>query len=134
MESGSTNAERARAAFEAFNRGDREGLLELFDPEVEFVDAPQSVEERERSGLDGIRRWFASMDEVWEELRFEVEEMVELDDERLIVVGRVQGRGRGSGIWIDRPIATLYTLRNGRAVRFEAFGGKGEALTAAGEA
>jgi ketosteroid isomerase-like protein len=123
--------ERVKRAFEAFNRGEREALLEFFDPDIEVQDVAQAVEEPLRHGLSGVRRWFAAMDEVWEELRIEPEEYLEVDESRLIVVARVSGRGRGSGIEVDRSITTLYTMRDGRVVHVQAFDTKHEALAAA---
>lgn len=132
MSGDSANVERARRGIDAFNRGEREGLLRFFHPELEIVDLPQVVEERTKRGLSGLERWLASMDEIWEELRIEPEEFIEPDEDHLLVVARFRGRGRGSGIEIDQRVNTVYTLREGRVVRMDTYPTTEEALAAIG--
>jgi hypothetical protein len=50
----------------------------------------------------------------------------------VLVLGRIEGRGRGSGIAVDAPHALVDDLRNGRISRVQGFLGHNEALRAAG--
>ena len=68
---------------------------------------------------------------IWEDYRFELEEIVDVDD-HVLVVGRIRGRGAASGVPITQPLAMLFTFRNGKAVRAKSFTSKQEALEAVG--
>jgi ketosteroid isomerase-like protein len=74
----------------------------------------------------------ADRDEVWEEFRLEPDEFVDGGD-RVVVIGRWVGKGRGSGIEVQRPVAHVFTLHDGRVVRVElGYTGRGDALEATG--
>jgi hypothetical protein len=45
---------------------------------------------------------------------------------------RETGRGKGSGVPVDRPLATLYTLIDGKIARITMFHTEQEALEAVG--
>ncbi len=65
-------------------------------------------------------------------MRWDPEEVIEVDESRLIVVNHVRMRGRGSGVEVDAKAAQLWTLRAGRAKRIKLYQSKAEALEAAG--
>ena len=48
----------------------------------------------------------------------------------MIVVLHEQDRGRGSGVGLERNWAQVWTFRNGRIIRMEAFRTREEALDA----
>jgi ketosteroid isomerase-like protein len=50
----------------------------------------------------------------------------------VIAVVRTSGRGKGSGMAIDQTLTHLWTLRDGKAIRFDGYSTKQEALEAAG--
>jgi ketosteroid isomerase-like protein len=50
----------------------------------------------------------------------------------VVVVVHEHGRGKGSGIPVERQHFQLWTFRRGRIVRWEAFADKAQALEAAG--
>ena len=52
--------------------------------------------------------------------------------DQIVVIYRGLGRGKGSGITVDRRNAYLWTVRGGKAARLEMFSGPDEALRAAG--
>jgi ketosteroid isomerase-like protein len=127
----SENAARARRGYEAFNRGDVQGALEFIHPDVEVhtgSELPDPQVYRSREGfLDNIREW----SDIFEELRYEPEEIVENGD-RLIVIVRVSGRGRGSGAGFEQRQAHVWTIRQEKAVRLEFYLDRAEAEQAAG--
>ena len=85
-----------RRSFELLNADDLEGALALMDPEIRFQDVPQIPGSTVYRGHEGIRRWWAAVREPLEELRFEFGEVAERG-EKVAVVTRAVGRGRGSG-------------------------------------
>ena len=58
--------------------------------------------------------------------------MIDLGEDQVVVVLREFGRGKGSGIEVERPTAGVWTLCDGKAVRIRFYAGKAEALEAAG--
>jgi len=67
-------AEIVRQSIECFNADDIEGFLELFDAEMEFHDVPEIPGSTVYRGHEGMRRWWTTVKEPLEELRFELGE------------------------------------------------------------
>jgi len=68
------NIEIALAAVDAWNRGDREAWLALWDEEAEFYPLRAQLEGESYWGHEGVERFLAEMTEDFEEVRFEIEE------------------------------------------------------------
>lgn len=66
------------------------------------------------------------------EFRFESEELVDLGDSRVLMVGRMKGSGRTSGAAFDHDWAALFTFAAGWVTREQVFLDRAEALVAAG--
>ena len=60
------NVEIARGVHDAFNRRDVAALLELLDPQVEWVPILAELEGRVDRGHAGVRRWIKDLDTDWE--------------------------------------------------------------------
>jgi ketosteroid isomerase-like protein len=127
------NAARLRHAFEEFNRAGIHSVLDLMHPEVEAIDLPQVVEERHRRGRAAIAAWFRSMEEIWDRLTLNAEEVTELDGERVLAVVRFSGRARSSGMEIDQRVATVFTVHEGKAVRWQVYQTRDEAVADAAD-
>ena len=126
------NVEIVRRLLDALNLGDREMAVAFADPEI-VIDATRHViNPGTYAGIDGLRQMLAGMDEVWEEMRMEPTEFIDGED-RVVVIGRLVGKGKGSGVEVDRPNAQIWTLRDGRVMRLAyGFTNRTEALEAAG--
>jgi ketosteroid isomerase-like protein len=112
------NVEIVRSAFAAWGGGDRERALDLADPEI-VVDATRRVfNPATYVGVEGVRRMFADMDEVWQEFSPEQLEFIDAGD-RVVVIGRSIGKGKSSGVKVERPLAAIWTVRDGRVIRVE---------------
>jgi ketosteroid isomerase-like protein len=69
----------------------------------------------------------------FDDFQAEPEEIIDLDDGRLLALVRLSGRGRSSGTPFDVTGAHLFTpARDGRLLRFEAYFDRAKALEAAG--
>jgi ketosteroid isomerase-like protein len=126
-----SNAELVRQGYDAFNRGDLDAVLELFDPAIEMgmlEDSPMTSEFR---GHKGFRAMIAENAEMFDAYRNEPEEVIEASDESIVVVVRSAARGRASGAEVEGRLAHLWTIRDGKVVRFEAFRSREDALRAA---
>ncbi len=84
-----------------------------------------------RRSRDGIEKYLVDIGDAWEEYRVLAEEFRDLDD-RVIMLGRIEGRGRGSRAWIDSPTGTIFEFLNGKMSRVRTYLDYGEALRAAG--
>jgi uncharacterized protein len=128
------NVQIVRRVFDAFVRRDVEGLLEVMDPEVDFT-APgtQALVERDVSyqGHDGLRDYFEDVARVWEELEVFLHEYHEVGDERVLVVGRVRGRGKMRQL-VDQPAQWAWRIENEKIVWGHVFANREEAVRAVG--
>ena len=126
------NVDIVRHAFAAVNRGDRATAIRYLHPEI-VIDATRRVfNPTTYVGMQGIQQWIADTDEVWEQFGLDVSEYMDASD-KVVVIGRLVGRGKSSGANVEQPIAGIWTLREGRIVRGEiGFTDRGEALKAVG--
>ncbi len=81
-------------------------------------------------GKDGARELWTAFTDAWDEWSWEPQEVLELDDDRVLVVNRIRARGRGSGAHVDAVGVQVWTFRNGRATFVKLFQTKEEALKA----
>jgi ketosteroid isomerase-like protein len=125
------NVELVRAIYDRFRAGDTEGALALHDPEVEVHDRPQAPDPQVYLGHEGVLSSLRVSQAAFEGLEMVPEELLDVGD-RVVVVFRFRGTGRGSGVPIDEQLAHVWTIRDGKAVRMEVHSGRDEALRAAG--
>jgi ketosteroid isomerase-like protein len=124
------NVELVRAIYDRFRAGDTDGALGLQDPEIEIHDRPQAPDPQVYRGHKGVLAALRASQEAFEGLDVVPEEFLEVG-ERVVVVFRFQGTGRGSGVPIDEQLAHVWTVRSGKAVRVEVHSGRDEALSSA---
>jgi ketosteroid isomerase-like protein len=125
------NAEIVRRMYEATNRGDADAAREALDPEIEIHLAGVFPDlERLYRGHAGVRKWVEQTREPWEELLVEPDRVIDLGA-RVLVLAHFHVKGR-DGIEVQRPVGHLWTMRNGQAVRMDAYSDHQKALKAAG--
>jgi uncharacterized protein len=125
------NVELAKRGYDAFNRGDIDGVLELCADDVEWNDV-DLLDTPAVRGREAVRAYFRTVMEPWEEIRRDPEEIIDLGDDRVLALIRLSGRGRGSGIEVEILGGDLATWREGRIVRWMAYQDRARALEAAG--
>jgi ketosteroid isomerase-like protein len=127
------NIEKLREGYEAFNRGGPPAALAspYLDPEIEVIESEAIPDSDTYQGKLGLKELLESLADTFEGLRFDPEEFVDVGD-RVLVLVRMTGRGKGSGIEIDELISHLWTDGGGRAIRLQAFNDWQQALTAVG--
>ena len=82
-------------------------------------------------GHEGIRVFFRDLDELFDELHAEYPEIRDLGD-RVVGIGRISMRGKGSGAETESPIGTVVDFKNGKAIRVRTYLDPKDALEAAG--
>jgi ketosteroid isomerase-like protein len=125
------NVEIVKRLKAAFNEKDLEAFVAITTPDFEWTTSVMALEGEVFWGREGIETYFERMREVWEEFRGLASEYRDLG-ERVLWIGRLKGRGRGSGIPVDVPLDVLYDLRDGKISRMHSYLDHGEALLAAG--
>ena len=90
-----------------------------------------TVEGNSFRGRDGVEAYFAQLRDTWEEFRYVIDELRDLGD-GVVSLGRLKGRGRGSGVQVELPIGVISDFRDGKCWRTRAFPDHDEALRAAG--
>jgi ketosteroid isomerase-like protein len=105
------NVEITRRALGHFNSGDREALRELTAESAEIVPLRAALEGTVYRGESAFDEFWAAVDESWEFVRIEAEEIVDRGD-RVLIVGRLQGRARGTEVDVDSPMAWVMTIND----------------------
>ena len=115
----------------AYREGDDERLRAFMHPDGEVYGAPEIVNSGTYYGFEGFKRWVGEWEEAWEEISYELGEIVEVSESVLVAPVHVVGRGAGSGVEIDTVFAWLYEWRDGRVSRFHVYATVEDALEAA---
>jgi ketosteroid isomerase-like protein len=107
--------------FDAFNRRDADGIVELCDEEMEFfaVTAEEVGRNTPYVGKEGLSTYLGDVATVWEDLLV-TPKQVEQRGDSLLVQGRVYLRSRALGIR-DMPTAWIWDLCDGRFIRGRVF-------------
>jgi ketosteroid isomerase-like protein len=124
----------AKRVVDAYNHGDVDVLFaELATPDFEWY--PALVRALDGGGgyrgREGVDRFAADTSENWAEIQIYAEEFRDLGD-RVLVLGRIKGRGKGSGVPVDAPQAIVLDFRGDRIWRSRVYQDHGEGLRAAG--
>jgi ketosteroid isomerase-like protein len=127
------NVEVVQRAYEAWNRGDPYGAAELLAPDVEWRMPPNLPDPETWRSSDEVRGGIENFLESWTEFRAEVEELIDAGD-RVVALVRFHGRAAHTGLALEsnNADATVWTLRDGLAVKVEMYSGTREAFEAVG--
>lgn len=124
--------ELARRAAEAFNQRDLDAFAALMTEDFEWVGAfLGNVEGGSYRGREGLERYFREAQEKWEGFEAPGLEFRDLGN-RVLVLGRMKGRGRTSGVELQTTYTMVVEFRGGKISRSHAYLSHGETLRAAG--
>jgi ketosteroid isomerase-like protein len=124
----------ARRVVDAYDRRDVDCLFaELATPDFEYYPGITRALDGGDGyrGREGVERFAADTLENWEELQSLPEEFRDLGD-RVLLLARQVGRGKGSGAQVDAPLTAIFDFRGDRIWRFRAYFDRAEGLRAAG--
>lgn len=126
------NVELAKRVIDAFNRRDVERFFALATSDFEWFPAMAGgVVGAGYRGREGIESYLVDIGEAWDEYRVLDEEFRDLED-RVVMLGRIEGLGRGSGAWIESPTGTIFEFRGDKVACVRTFLDHDEALRAVG--
>jgi ketosteroid isomerase-like protein len=127
------NVEVVRRLTEALNARDLDRYYsEFFDPEVEWHTSAEDPDAATHRGLPAYKRYLEQWLDSFDGLHADVEEYIDVGDDRVFTWVRWTGRGRESGVPADWYLAVTFTIRAGRVVRGEEYFDRAEALEAVG--
>ncbi len=127
------NVEVVRKLYELFaSRDVAAAFPDHADPNLElrvpplYPDTPEVFR-----GREGVESWIQMIDDAWAEWRFEPERYLDAGS-IVVVLAQLIAEGESSGIHLEREVAHVWTLDNGRATSIRVYLDPAEALEAAG--
>jgi ketosteroid isomerase-like protein len=127
------NVEIVRRAVDEFNELGFDGLGEsdLVADDVEFHEPPEQPAPRVAQGRQEVRKMAKEFDSAWAEHKSEPEEIRAVGPDKVLLTSVEHFIGR-DGIELETPLASIFTLRDGKIMRWQAFWDRHKALEAAG--
>jgi ketosteroid isomerase-like protein len=102
------NLKTNEAGFDAFQRGDTDGLLALFDPEIDVYSPPTLANSGSFRGPEGYLKWVTDWLEAWEEFNVEIGGDVDAVGNRHVITPVHQTAvGRGSGVPVEMDLCFM---------------------------
>lgn len=114
-----SNVDTARAAYEAFGRGDLDALREMFADDAEWVTSDELPLGGRTTGREAIMENFSQIPSYWSEFSVEPEQFIDGGDDVII---RGTQRATGDGGSFESPFLHLMHFEGGKLTRgvFEA--------------
>jgi ketosteroid isomerase-like protein len=122
-----------RAAFRAWKAGDYDRVLEYARPDVVWRVEPFFPDmETVYLGHNGLRRFFRTFSEAWEENSLEIERVIDERPGQILVRLRFRARARG-GLEFEAPFHQIYRYdQDNQLKEFHGFVDERDALREAG--
>jgi ketosteroid isomerase-like protein len=124
--------EQIQASTEALNASDFESLADVFHPALEHRSVFAALEGEVYRGIEGQRKRWQNVHATWDDFRIEVADVHNVDEQRVVVVLRLVGNAKVSGIPLDSLLGQVWTWRDGKVWRIVTYTDPREALEAAG--
>jgi ketosteroid isomerase-like protein len=120
---------------DAYNRRDPDAWVTVWNPDCEWHPFLTARVEGDPGyhGHNGMRAWFEDVDEMFEDMQVELDQYREVGD-RLLVLGRMTARGRGSGAEASTDVGWVVEPKGDRFQRGWSYTSHDEAERAAQEA
>ena len=119
-----------RRWFDGLRNGDP--LPEICHPEIEIRNWAESPAAGPYHGHDGVRLWWSDVQDSFEHVRFELVDVIDAGDERVVTVQRLVGRFRLTGIDLDHTWGSVVTVRGGKIASAVGYSSPARAMRAAG--
>jgi ketosteroid isomerase-like protein len=120
----------AEAAFEALNAADLDRFLALTTEDVEFTSLIAEAEGATFRGRDGVRAWWETVVASFQDVRWDMLELIIRSDDRVVMQLRIVGTL--GGVPVEQTMWQASTVRDARISWWALFRTKREALEAVG--
>jgi uncharacterized protein len=125
------NVEVVRRIYAYWAPGSSPAESNLLHPDIEWVNPSDAVEPGTRAGIEAFSSIMEELDETIRGLRMDVERCIDAGD-RVVVIATMRGHGGASGVELERRHGAVWTIRDGKAVRFQWFHEPDDALETVG--
>jgi ketosteroid isomerase-like protein len=133
------NVELVKRLLEMFARREHEAVFAFYDTDIEW-DAT-NLGEGTVTGLtdlqgiyhghEGVRTYWRRWLQAWADLEFEVHDVLDAGDDVVALIRNQRQWGRRSGIATDMPpYGLVFTIRDGKVIRWRVFSDERSALEA----
>ena len=119
------NVEIVRGIYAAWSAGT--SARGFMDSEIEYVNPPDAVETGTLRGPES----FGLIRDAYDDVQVRSERFVDVGDD-VVVIAKLTGTSRGARVPVEREQGYVWTIRDGRAIRFRWFNTAPEALEAVG--
>jgi len=125
------NVEVVRAHIDAYRRQDVSLSLSFMDPHV-ILDTHRMDGSDAVHGHEGVDEIVTRYVGAFEDYSYEVERLTDLGSGTVLAVVTETGRGKASGVPVNRHYASLYTVIDDKIARITVFPSEEQALEAVG--
>src|SRR6516225_752372 len=126
------NIEVVRRHIQAWGAEDAPRALSFLDPHAVLDVSRTDAFDSTFHGHDAIADFFRRYAGTFKDFRWEVERLTDLGSGAVLAVLVEIGRGKGSGVPVNRPLACLYTVIEGKIAWIATFRTERDALKAVG--
>ena len=117
----SENVDAVKRSYEAFGRGDIEGLLAGWQDDIQWEGPnterlPGAGTHRGKDAAAGV---LGQISENWDDFRVTPDEFYE-GDNTVVVLGHQEGRAKPTGTEVKLPFVHIFRLQDGKIARFQA--------------
>jgi ketosteroid isomerase-like protein len=133
------NVELVRRLLDMFARRDHEAVFAFYDPDIEWdaTAAPDFGAVDDLSGFyrghEGVRTYWRRWLQAWKDIQFEVDDVLDAGDHVVALIRNQRQWGRESGIVTNMPpYGLVFTIRDGKVVRWRSYSSQESALEAVG--
>ena len=124
--------EVVKQALDAFNRRDVEAFASYATSDFVWLPAlPGALDSPSYVGREGISRYFAEIGDTWNQLAVIPDSLRDLDP-GVLMLGRAAGRGLGSGVSVEMPLAFVAEFRGELMSKAATYRSHEEAVRAVG--
>jgi ketosteroid isomerase-like protein len=129
------NVAVVRRAFDAYTRGDIDGVLRLCADDILITQAQEvpGVAPQQR-GHEGVLEAFGIWPEQWDDFKVEIKQVLADPGDYVVVTTRQSGRGKQSGVEVEAEFTFVFAIRDERIAEWRIFVRESEGLAAAGVA
>jgi ketosteroid isomerase-like protein len=123
-----SNVDVVRAVVTEFNRGNFETAMEMCTEDVVFDWSRRMLDGAVMTGREEAQRFLQEVTEIFDEIHIPAEELTDLGNGVVLLVGTARFKGRVSGLDVEAAAANLWTVRDGKVSHFRFYQSKEDAL------
>lgn len=121
-----------RRVYEAVNTEGLDAVTRFADPDLEFVPPTAWPDRQSLSGIETIKAMARQWIETFDHFRVVPDRLIDAGDDQVVAYVHDRGQIKGSGVEIENRFFHLWTIRDGKLIRWQSFMDESKALEAAG--